>query len=249
MMIKKRVFIGPLLLMAAWWIVSAFKLVDAFFLPGPIATFLELGKMIISGTILPDLFATLTRVAIAFIISLIIGLPLGLLLGVSRKTYERFEFVIDFFRSIPATAMFPLFLLVFGIDDKSKIAVAAFTSTLLILFNTAHGVMHSKKSRIFAAKLMGATKFQIFKHILFWESLPQIFIGLRTAVSVSLTVIIVTEMFIGTLVGLGHSIIEFQYIYNIKGLYAVILLTGVIGYLLNTIFTFAENKFVHWTGK
>jgi NitT/TauT family transport system permease protein len=67
-------------------------------------------------------------------------------------------------------------------------------------------------------------------------------------VSLSLIVIIVTEMFIGTTIGLGKLIIGFQYNYNIPGVYAVILLTGIIGYLINAIFVIAEKRFVHWTG-
>jgi len=97
------------------------------------------------------------------VIALIPGLPLGLFLGRSEKTYQSFEFIIDFFRSTPATALFPLFLLIFGIGDESKIALAAFTAMLIIIFNTAHGVMNASKSRVLAAKVMGATKIQIFK--------------------------------------------------------------------------------------
>ena len=141
-----------------------------------------------------------------------------------------------------------LFLLIFGIGDNSKIAVAAFASTLIIIFNTAYGVMNSKKSRELAVRLMGATRLQRFRLISFWESLPQTFIGLRTALSLTLIIIIVTEMFIGTYSGLGRRIIDFQYVYNIKGIYAVILLTGIIGYLVNAIFIFLEKKVIHWHG-
>ncbi len=248
-MAKKSIFIGPIIIVVLWWIIAKLQLINPFFFPGPIETISELIRLIFTGAIIPDLLSTLGRVALAFFISVIIGLPLGLILGSSRKIYGQFEFVIDFFRSIPATAMFPLFLLIFGIEDKSKIAVAAFASALIILFNTAYGIMHSKRSRVFAAKLMGASKFQVFKNVLFWESLPQTFIGMRTGISLSLVVIVVTEMFIGTYAGLGRKIIDFQYVYNITGLYAVILLTGILGYLLNLVFILIEKKVIHWAGK
>jgi sulfonate transport system permease protein len=188
-------------------------------------------------------------VAISFVVAVFLGWPIGLVLGMNRKVYKSCEFVIDFFRSTPATALFPLFLLIFGISDVSKIAAATFASFLIIVFNTAYGVMHSKRSRILAAEIMGASKIQIFKSILFWESLPQTIIGFRTAVSLSLVVIIVTEMFIGTNIGIGHKIIDFQYTYDVKSMYAVILLSGLIGYLSNLFFVLVEKKFVHWTGK
>jgi NitT/TauT family transport system permease protein len=247
--LKLNKLIGVIILLLLWFVLSAFHIVDAFFLPGPQTVLMELLRLLITGTLNADIIATLARVASAFAIAITIGIPTGLILGASVKAYEGSEFVIDFFRSIPATAIFPLFLLIFGIEDSSKIAVAAFGALLLIIFNTAHGVMNSKKARIEAAKLMGASKFQIFKEIMLWESLPQTFIGLRTSLSLTLIVIIVTEMFIGTQFGLGRRIIDFQYTYSIAALYATIILTGIIGYLLNQMFALLEKKVVHWNGK
>jgi len=246
---KKNFLIGIIVFFAAWWVVAAVHLLDAFFLPGPVEVLIELAQLLWNGSLNFDIYSTMVRIGIAFAIALIIGLPIGILIGASTKIYESVEFIIDFFRSLPATAIFPLFLLVFGIDDSSKIAVAAFGAALVIIFNTAHGVMNSKKSRIIAAKLMGAKKLQIFKSIVFWESLPQTFIGIRTSISLALIIIIVTEMFIGTYAGLGRRIIDFQYIYNIKGLFAVILLTGAIGYAINMLVAKIERKVVHWSGK
>ena len=246
---KKYFIIGPIALILTWALVAKLGLVDSFFLPDPFATIGQLGKLIGSGSILADLYATLERVVFAFGISVALGLPLGLLLGRSEKLYRSLEFIIDFFRSTPSTALFPLFLLVFGITDKSKIAVAAFASMLIIIFNTAYGVIHAKKSRLLAAKIMGASKAQIFRWILFWESLPQTFIGLRSAVSLSLVLIIVTEMFIGTESGLGRRIIDSQITYEIKTMYAVILLSGIVGYFLNLLFLAVEKRVLHWSGK
>lgn len=246
---KKYTIIGPILLILIWALVAQLGLIDSFFLPGPFTTIIKLIQLLASGAILGDLFSTLERVVISFLIALIIGLPLGLLLGRTEKIYRSVEFIIDFFRSTPATALFPLFLLIFGITDKSKIAVAAFAAMLIIIFNTAYGVMHARKSRLLAAQIMGATKTQIFRWILFWESLPQTFIGLRNAVSLSLVIIVVTEMFIGTTSGLGRRIIDSQITYEIPTMYATILLAGITGYLLNLIFIAIEKRFLHWSGK
>ena len=109
--------------------------------------------------------------------------------------------------------------------------------------------MHAKKSRILAAKIMGANRAQIFYWILFWESLPQTFIGLRSAISLSLVIVIVTEMFIGTPFGLGKMINDSQIIYEISTMYAIILLVGAIGYLLNLLLILIEGKTIHWRGR
>src|SRR3989338_11600794 len=246
---RKYTFIGPILLILIWAVADKLQLVDKFFLPDPFTTIGKLVQLLGSGAIIGDLISTLERVVLAFIIAIIIGLPLGLFLGRTEKIYRSVEFILDFFRSTPATALFPLFLLVFGITDISKIAVAAFASMLIIIFNTAHGVMNARKSRVLAAKIMGATKAQIFRWILFWESLPQTFIGLRSAISLSLVIIVVTEMFIGTTSGLGRKIIVSQITYEIPTMYATILLAGIVGYLLNLLFLAAEKRFLHWSGK
>lgn len=246
---KKYTLIGPILLILVWATASYFQIIDKFFLPDPFTTIKKIFELLTSGIILEDLISTIERVVLAFIVAIVIGLPLGLILGKTEKIYRSVEFAIDFFRSTPATALFPLFILIFGITDKSKIAIAAFASTLIIIFNTAYGVMHTKKSRILAAKIMGATKVQIFRWILFWESLPQTFIGLRSAISLSLVLIVVTEMFIGTTSGLGRRIIDSQITYEIPTMYATILLTGIVGYLLNLLFITVEKRLLHWSGK
>jgi len=246
---KKHTLVGPLSLVLIWAVITKLQLIDKFFLPDPFTTIKKFVEPLINGAIIGDLFSTLERVFFSFAIALILGLPIGLLLGRTKKFYQSIEFVVDFFRSTPATALFPLFLLIFGITDMSKIAVAGFSSMLIIIFNTAYGVMHAKKSRILAAQIMGATKSQIFRWVLFWESLPQTFIGLRSAISLSLVIIVATEMFIGTASGLGRKIIDAQIIYEIPTMYALILLTGVVGYLLNLIFIIAEKRSLHWCEK
>ena len=81
------------------------------------------------------------------------------------------------------------------------------------------------------------------------SALPQIFSGFRVAISLSLIIVIVTEMFIGTEAGLGKRIIDAQLVYQTADMYAAILMTSVMGFLLNKIMMFIENRVVHWKGK
>jgi NitT/TauT family transport system permease protein len=246
---NRHAIVGILAFLALWFVATQLHLIDQFFLPGPLEVLSKFWELLFTGTLNADILATVLRVAAAIAIAIAIGVPAGLLLGVEKRAYDSMEFIIDFFRSTPATAIFPLFLLVFGIDDTPKIAVAAFGAALIIIFNTAHGVANSKKERIIAAKLMGASRMQIFKKIIIYDSLPQTITGIRTAISIALVIIVVTEMFIGTPYGLGKRIIDFQYTYSIASLYATIILTGTIGYALNQGLAIFEKRFVHWSGK
>ena len=198
---------------------------------------------------LTDLWFTLKRVAYAFVVAGALGVPVGILLGASQKVYRSVEFLVDFFRSTPATAMFPLFLLLFGLGDFSKIAVAAFAAWLIVIFNVSYGVMNARQTRMLAARSLGASRMRTFIDVVFYETLPQTFIGLRTAVSMALVVIIVAEMFIGATDGLGHRIIDAQISYELTDMYGSILVTGALGYMLNALFLVTEQRLVHWSGK
>jgi len=232
-----------------WGLISLSGLIDSFLFPGPFETISKLGELLYSGVIFKDITATVFRLFGTIGIVIGVGVPFGLFLGMHERVYRSVEFIIDFFRSLPATALFPVFLLFFGVEDASKIAAATVGSLAIVVFNTAYGVMHSKKSRILAAQTMGATKSQISRFIVFWESLPQMIVGLRLGISYSLIVIIVTEMVIGTTIGLGKRIMDFQITYEIAAMYATILFTGILGYTLNLLLVTLEKRVIHWSGK
>ena len=240
---------GPLLLVAVWWIAYEFQLVDAKLLPSPFATLADTWSNIVFGNMMEDFWYTFERVFYAFALATIGGVPVGIVLGVNEKVYRSVEFIIDFFRSTPATAMFPLFLLLFGLGDFSKIAVAAFAGWLIVVFNVAYGVMNARRTRMLAAKSMGASPLRIFLDVIFFETLPQTFVGVRTGISIALVVIIVAEMFIGATDGLGHRIIDAQISYNLTDMYGSILVTGAMGYGLNVLFLAIEKRLVHWSGQ
>ncbi len=188
------------------------------------------------GPLLLDFAVTIKRTLEAFAIAAVIGVPVGVLLGSNERAYRSVEFLIDFFRSTPSSALIPLFyLLIFGVSDVNKIAIAAFGALLIVLFNSAYGVMNARKQRIMAAKVMGASRWQIFKDVLIWESLQPTFVGLRSAVSMALVIVIVAEMFIGSDNGLGHRIIDAQQVLNVKSMYSAILAAGILGFALNVL--------------
>jgi len=241
--------LGPVLLIAIWWVAYAGTLVDPHLLPSPFATLADTWANIVSGAMTRDFLQTLLRVMYAFAIATSFGVPIGIVLGANESVYRSVEFIIDFFRSTPATAMFPLFLLLFGLGDFSKISVAAFAAWLVIVFNVAYGVMNARQTRILAARSMGASPLRIFKDVIFFETLPQTFVGLRTAVSIALVVIIVAEMFIGAVDGLGHRIIDAQISYQLTDMYGSILIAGAMGYGANLLFLVIEKLFVHWSGR
>jgi len=241
--------VGVVGMIIVWYLAVWGQVVDPVLLPSPTKTFWALWKGMNGGALGFDFLKTVERTTYATLIAAAIALPLGIVLGSSERLYRSVEFVIDFFRSTPASAMFPLFLVLFGVGDKTKISVAAFGAMLVILFNVAYGVMNARKTRLLAAKVMGASRLRVLTDVMLLESLPQTFIGLRNGVSLALVIIVVAEMFIGSTDGLGHRVFEAQQLFEMPDMYAAIFAAGALGYWFNLMFLVVERRFLHWSGK
>jgi ABC-type nitrate/sulfonate/bicarbonate transport system permease component len=241
--------IGVVGLIILWYLAVWYQVVDPVLLPSPLDTFRALWKGMAGGRLGFDFMRTVERTTLATLIAAAIAIPLGIFLGASEKLYRSVEFVVDFFRSTPASAMFPLFLVLFGVGDKTKVSVAAFGAALVILFNVAYGVMNARKTRLLAAKVMGASRLRVLTDVMLLESLPQTFVGLRNGVSLALVIVVVAEMFIGSTDGLGHRVFEAQQLFAMPEMYAAIFAAGALGYGLNLMFQVIERRFVHWSGK
>lgn len=241
-------FIGPIILLIIWWFLDVFEVIDRLYLPSLSEVSMSFMAIISSDGYL-HIWATTYRAILGFVIAGVAAIPMGVLLGINKKIYQASEFIIDFFRSLPAPALFPLFLLFFGIGDNAKIAVVVFLAFWIILINTIYGVWNSSKLRQQVGLVFRASRFQIIKEIILPDALPQIFVGLRIALSLSLIMIVVTEMFIGTRIGLGQRIFDSYASYRIPELYSFILIVGLLGYIFNKVFIFFERRIIHWTEK
>jgi ABC-type nitrate/sulfonate/bicarbonate transport system permease component len=236
-------------LIVLWYLAVWAQVIDPVLLPSPVQTFRALWKGMAGGQLGVDFMKTVERTIFSTAIAAVIAIPLGIFLGSAERLYRSVEFVIDFFRSTPASAVFPLFLVIFGVGERTKISVAAFGAALVILFNVAYGVMNARKTRLLAAKVMGASRLRVLTDVMLLESLPQTFIGLRNGVSLALVIVVVAEMFIGSADGLGHRVFDAQQLFEMPDMYAAIFAAGALGYGLNLLFLLIERRFVHWSGK
>jgi NitT/TauT family transport system permease protein len=174
---------------------------------------------------------------------------LGLLLGATQLGYDLSSGMLDFCRSIPVTAMYPVFVLLFGIGHISKAAMVCAACLWVVTLNTAYGAIQANPTRRKMAALCGATPSQVFRLIVFYEALPQTLIGLRVALSYALIVEILAEMFMGSETGLGQRIVEAYTTYSMPQLWALIAVTGGVGLLLNRAFIWCERQLAPWVGR
>jgi len=240
----------PLLFLVAlvvvWAALAALHIVPAIVLPSPASVVHALPKML-QERLLADIGLTLARVLGALAIACVFGIPLGLYLGYRKGVYQVIESPLHALRSVPASALFPLFLIVIGVGEKSIVALAAYPSLLVILANTVSGATLANKRRLYQARLLGLDTFDTITEVLFYEALPNILDGIRTAVSYALMLVIAVEMFIGLSErGLGRSIYEYQSTYRIPETYGAIIIAGLIGILLNAVVSQMEHRMLRW---
>lgn len=189
--------------------------------------------------------ASLYRIVLGFGLGVFFGVLGGIIIGKSRIS-GGFECIIDFFRSIPAPALIPIFLLLFGIGNSAKIALTTFLVCLWMAVHTSYGIKNGNHERILVAKIIGLSRIKILLHLTIPEALPHISAGIRSSISLSLILTILTEIVIGADKGLGQRVIDYQLFYKISDMYAVILLTGLLGFIFNTSFLMLEKRLIHW---
>ena len=234
-----------------FWITLAdiLNLTPTEFVPTFGSVYLALFTMYEDGLLEKDLIATIYRWLSGFLIGSIAGVSIGCLVGQSKILRELLSMPIEFLRAIPVTALLPLFLLVFGVGNPGKIAMAAFPSALMLIAYTEGGLRRCSRARLEMASSFGASSWQSFRHVSFPELIPSLLLGLRLALAFSLVVSVVAEMFIGTEYGLGQRVYEAYMLSTAERLYAYILLMGAMGYLSSLFIRKVETRSLFWVGK
>lgn len=171
-------------------------------------------------------------------------------MGSSKRIYAAMEFPFEFGRSLPVTSLFPLYLMAFGaVSDASKVAMVFTGTVFIVILHAAYGVSNASPARTRMARMFGANRWQIFWRITIWEALPDTLGGMRSALSIALIVVVVSEMFIGTVAGAGQRIFQAYQRNSLETLYAIIVFMGVAGYVSNKLFIMIEKRIAFWAGK
>lgn len=240
---------GVAFFLLVWWLIPAAGIVRPFLLPSPVTVFLTAGELLLSGSLFPDLGMTLGRLVVGFLIGVAIGTALGLAMGQWKFADSFFSFIVDFLRSLPVTALIPLFLLLFGIGELSRVGLVIVVCALIMAINARAGVRSIPDALRDVSRVYGIRGRKFFRQVLYPGSLPLVANGIRLALSISLIVVVVVEMFGTTRVGLGRRIIDAQFYFETPELYALILIAGTLGFILNLLFGALERRWIHWAGK
>jgi NitT/TauT family transport system permease protein len=215
------------------------------FLPPLHENLQALFRLIQDGQLQTHLSASLTRSIIGFGIALITAIPLGLLIAWYRSVAQPLTPLLELFRNTAALALLPVFTLLLGIGEITKISIVAYASFFPILLNTIAGARNVDPLLIRAARTLGLTSQQLFAKVILPSAVPTIFTGIRMAGTASILVLIAAEM-VGAKAGLGYLIINAQSSFQITDMYAGILTTSIVGVTVNYGLVRLERHFSRW---
>ncbi|MHC1719169.1 MAG: ABC transporter permease [Clostridiaceae bacterium] len=250
---EKALTAGTVLaIFALWYITTKAGMVNPMLIPSPESVWEAFLDILKNGykdyTLLQHLTASLERLIIAFLISAAIAVPLGLLSGYNSKIRAVFEPVIEFYRPLPPLAYYTLLVLWLGIDNESKIALLLLACFAPIYISCVSAVLKVKKDYIDSAYTLGANRWQVFIHVIFRACLPDIFIGMRTALGVAYTTLVSAEM-VAARSGIGWMVLDASHYLRSDIIFLGIIIMGITGVLLDQGIQLIERKVVPWKGK
>lgn len=234
-----------LVLIAIWEVLPRVGVVDRVFFPPFSEVIQALWKMTISGELWAHFSASIFRSILGFLLAIVIAVPLGLLIGWYPLARELLNPVLEIFRNTAALALLPVFILLLGIGEISKVSIIIFACIWPILLNTIHAVKEVDPLFIKSAKSMNLNDFQLFKKVILPASVPTIFTGIRMAGTGAILVLIAAEM-VGAKEGLGYLITFTQYNFQIPEMYAGIVVIALLGVIINQGLISIERKLSKW---
>jgi taurine transport system permease protein len=235
-----------------WEAVTATKLVSPEFLPSPAAVLAALSEILHDGyrgtTLWENIGATLGRCLGGFALAALAGVPLGLWMGTNRVAAAALDWAVQFLRPLPPLAYMILLILWLGTGNGSKTALLMLTAFPIIVSAAMAGVRSVQRQRLQVARALGASRAQIFRHIVLPSALPMIMTGLRIALAAAFSTVVSAELLAAT-DGLGWMVISASRFLRNDIIVLCILLLGILGMVLSRILLAADLLLVHWRGR
>lgn len=198
------------------------------------------------GSLTDDIAISLQRAGIAFVAAVGLGIPLGLLMGQIRVIERALDPILQLFRQTSALALYPVFILLLGLGETSKVFVIFWATLFPILLATIGGVKEVDAKLIEMARSYGARQTTVFRRVILPASVPAIFVGLRLSATTSLLLLIAAEM-IGANKGIGFQVMNAQYNFQIPLMFAAIFLLALLGLAANAVLVALQNHLCRWS--
>lgn len=223
-----------------WYI--AHIMINSFIIPNPIDVLIKFLKIFIP-TILPHLLASTIRLIIALAITTILGYTIGLTIGINKKLDAYISPIIYLFFPVPRIAFLPIFMILFGLGDISKIILIIAISIFQIIISTRDGVKEIPVEFILSAKSLKLSKYNMIQHMYIPATLPKLFTSLRIALGSSIAALFFAENY-ATSKGIGYFIMNSWIKVDYEGMYCGIIAVSILGMVLFKIIDIVQQKIV-----
>ncbi|MCP1313886.1 MULTISPECIES: ABC transporter permease [unclassified Halomonas] len=228
-----------------WQLASSLGWLNAAVIPPLDRIAVALFNALWHGTLLRDIGISLQRSGIAFGASVLLAIPLGLAMGSFRAIEQALDPILQLFRQTSALAVYPVFILLMGLGEASKVFVIFWASVFPLLMNTIAGVQQTDAKLIEMARVFGASRFQVFRRVVVPSAIPSIFVGLRLSATSTLLLLVAAEM-IGANQGVGFQVMNAQYNFQTPLMFAAIFLLAGLGLLANYLLVALQGRLCRW---
>lgn len=233
----------PALLLVAWWVTSENS--TSYTYP-PLSDVVEqLREDWLFEQVPTDLLPSLGRFTVGYALAVVGGIAGGLVLGLMPRVRRAAQPVTEFLRAIPPPLLLPFVIVTFGIGNGSKITVIALGSVWVILLNAVDGVRSVDPVLLDTAASFRMSRTRTIWRIVLPAASPQIAVGMRTGLAVGLIMMIISEMQ-GSTNGLGYQVLAAQRSFDTAGMFAGIIVIGLVGLVVNLGFVLAERRIMRW---
>lgn len=237
---------GLLLGVLLFWEISAVQgWINNTIFPAPSVILAALYEGLVHGNLLQDVTISLQRSGLAYLSAVLFGIPLGLAMGQIRPVEEALDPVLQLFRQTSALALYPVFVLLLGLGEASKVFVIFWGTFFPILLSTIGGVKEVDRKLIEMAHSYGASRLMIFRRVILPAATPSIFVGLRLSATGALLMLVAAEM-IGANRGLGFQVQNAQYNFQVPLMFAAIALLALLGLATNALLLAIQRHMCRW---
>ncbi|GAW36262.1 putative aliphatic sulfonates transport permease protein SsuC [Roseovarius sp. A-2] len=225
---------------------------EPIWLPPPESVVKRVGEIASEGyqnfTLWEHLYWSLFRVIVGFALGAAVGIPLGYAMGLSDWFRGWFDPIVEFMRPVPPLALIPLVIIWAGIGESGKIILLFLAALWIMTISARAGVSGVAISKVHAAYSLGASKWQLMRHVIVPNSLPEIFTGARVAMGVCWGTVVAAEL-VAAEKGAGMMIMVASRFQLTDIVIMGIILIGIIGYGIDILMRKAESWLVPWKGR
>lgn len=228
-----------------WEAIVRAGFVNAILFPPPSVVAISMFDYAKSGNLVPDLGWSLSRVIVGFFAGAIAGIGMGVLTGGNRIISAFFSPIFQMLRPIPPIAFVPIVIVWFGLTEWGKWFLIFWGVFFTVWLSTHLGVQRINQTLVRAAQCLGARKHHLLIEVMLPDALPYIFMGLRTAVSISFYTLVAAEL-AGAYAGIAYRLEVTQQNMQIGHMIAGLVLLGLISSMADRLFGVLSTKVVHW---